>query len=80
MGRFQLSLAQQQAVEQGVDAQVVMSHGHLQVQLVLAAREMGATTIVLGRPQGRYAVFDEANLQTFAHDLETRTGAEVLLV
>ena len=80
MGRFQLSLAQEQAAEQGVDAQVAISHGHLQIQLVLAARELGATTIVLGRPQGRFAVFDEANLQTFARELEANTGAEVLVV
>lgn len=80
MGRFQLSLAQQQAADEGVDAQVAISHGHLQIQLTLAARELGATTIVLGRPQGRYAVFDEDDLQTFAGELEANTGAEVLLV
>jgi nucleotide-binding universal stress UspA family protein len=80
MGRFQLSLARQQAVEQGVDAQVAMSHGHLQVQLVLAARQLGATTIVLGRPQGRTAIFDEADLESFAHELGANTGAEVLIV
>jgi nucleotide-binding universal stress UspA family protein len=80
MGRFQLSMAQQQAAEQGVDAEIAISHGHLQIQLVLAARELRATTIVLGRPQGKMAVFEEADLETFAHELRAKTGAEVLIV
>ena len=29
MGRFQLAMAQEQAAEQGVDAQIAIRHGHL---------------------------------------------------
>lgn len=77
MGRFQLAIAQEQAAEQGVEAQVSIRHGQLRTQLGLAARELGATLIILGHPRGRMAVFDEADLQLLAADLALQTGAEV---
>lgn len=80
MGRFQLAMAREQAAEQGVDAQVAIRHGHLRPELIKAARELSATLIVLGRPRGRTAIFDEANLQLFAADLALETGAEVRLL
>ena len=80
MGRFQLALAQEQAAEQGVAAQAAIRHGHLRAELVAAARELGASLIVLGRPQGKSAVFDEADLEEFAAELEAETLAEVQIV
>ena len=80
MGRFQLALAQEQAAEQGVEAQIAIRHGHLRTELVAAARELGATCVVLGRPQGRAAVFDDADLEEFAAELEAKTWAEVMVL
>jgi nucleotide-binding universal stress UspA family protein len=80
MGRFQLLMAQEQAAEQGVAAEIAIRHGHLRGSLVHAAQDLGATLIVLGRPQEGAAVFDEADLQEFARALAAATGAEVVLV
>jgi len=80
MGRFQLALAQEQAAEQGVAAQAAIRHGHLRTELIAAARELGVSLIVLGRPQGKSAVFDEADLEEFAAELEAGTSAEVRVV
>lgn len=80
MGEFLLLMAQERAAAQGITAQAVVRHGHLREELVAAAQELGATTIVLGRPMGRTAVFDDASLQGFAADLQAETGAEVRIL
>lgn len=80
MGRFQLIMAQEQAAEEGVSAEIAIRHGNLRKELVKAAQEIGATAIVLGRPQQETAVFDEADLEGFAAELRTKTGAEVLIL
>jgi len=80
MGRFQLALAQEQAAEEGVEAEAVIRHGHLRTELMAAAGELGITSIVLGRPQGRMAVFEETDLEEFAAELEARTRAQVQIV
>jgi nucleotide-binding universal stress UspA family protein len=77
MGRFQLALACEQAAAQGVEAEAVVRHGHLQGELVAAARDLGATLIVLGRPRGGAPVFDDEALHSFAMHLQSETGAEV---
>jgi len=80
MGRFQLALAQEQAAEEGVEAESAIRHGHLRTELVAAACELGISLIVLGRPQGRMAVFDEADLEQFAAELEAKTPAQVRIL
>lgn len=80
MGRFQLILAQEQAAEEGVSAQIAIRHGHLREEMVKAAQELGATSIVLGQPQQETAVFDESDLEEFAAEMEVKTGAEVLVL
>jgi nucleotide-binding universal stress UspA family protein len=80
MGCFQLALAQEQAAVQEVLAQTAIRHGHLRQELIRAAQELGATSVILGRPQEETAVFDEADLQAFAAELKAETGAEVLVV
>ena len=80
MGRFQLALAQEQAAEEGVEAEAVIRHGHLRTELMAAAGELGITSIVLGRPQGRMAVFEETDLEEFAAELEARTRAQVRIM
>ena len=80
MGRFQLALAQEQAAEEGVRAEIAIRYGQLRKEMVRAAQEIGATSVVLGRPQEETAVFDEAKLEEFAAELKAKTGAEVLVV
>jgi nucleotide-binding universal stress UspA family protein len=80
MGRFQLALACEQAAAQGVEAQAVVRHGHVRAELVAAARELGATVIVLGRPREGEPVFDDEALDSFATHLKDDTGAEVLVL
>ena len=80
MGRFQLVMAQEQAAEQGVEAQIAIRHGHLRTELIGAAQELEATYIMLGRPRGEEAIFDEAALQTFAAELKAKTGAGVRIL
>jgi len=80
MGRFQLALACEQASAQGVDVQAAVRHGHLQTELASAARELGATLIVLGRPRGEASVFDEEALLSFATRVRKETGVEVCVV
>jgi nucleotide-binding universal stress UspA family protein len=77
LGRFQLAQAQERAAAQGIQAGAMVCHGRLRAELVAAAREVGATTIVLGRPLGRAAIFEDDTLQAFAQGLAAESGLEV---
>jgi hypothetical protein len=46
-------------------------------ELVTAAREEGATLIVLGKPSGEESAFELAGLQKLAASLEEDSGVEV---
>jgi nucleotide-binding universal stress UspA family protein len=80
MGEFLLLMAQERAAAQGIAAQTVVRQGRLTAELVAAAEELGINLIVLGRPRGGKAVFDEAALHAFAARLEAETGIEVCVV
>ncbi len=80
MGKFQLALACEQASAAGVEAKAVVRSGHLASELVAAARELGATIVVLGRPRDEASVFDEDALDSFAAHLRAATGAEVRIL
>lgn len=80
MGRFQLTMAQEYAAEQGVEAQAEIRRGSLRDELIAVAHELGVTDIILGRPQGEDALFDDQALRLFARDLEANTGAGVRIV
>lgn len=80
MGRFQLTRARELATSQGVEAQTLVRRGRLRPELVAAAREVGATLIVLGRPTGQTAVFETETLPAFAAALEAEAGIEVRIV
>jgi hypothetical protein len=77
MGHFQLAMACEQAATQGIQAQAVVRHGHLQAELIAAAHELRAEFIVLGRPREGASVFDDEALHSFARHLRAETGAEV---
>lgn len=80
MGEFQLAMAQERATAQDMTAQVIVRRGHLRTELIAAIRELEATCIVLGRPIGKTAVFDEAALKAFVTELQAETGSEVWIV
>jgi nucleotide-binding universal stress UspA family protein len=80
MGEFLLLMAQERAAAQGITAQAVVRQGQLRAELIAAAKELGADLVVLGRPRGGKAIFDEAALQLFAALLQVETGAEVCIV
>lgn len=80
MGQFQLAMAQEQAAEQGIEAEIVIRQGPLRTKLMRVAQEVQASLIVLGYPKGAEARFDESDFQTFVAELRTKTGAEVVIV
>jgi len=77
MGEFLLAMAQERAAAQGVRAQQVVRRGKLRIELPAAAKELGATLIVIGRPADRHGVFDAETLHTFADYLRDVTGIKV---
>jgi nucleotide-binding universal stress UspA family protein len=80
MGRFQLTIAQERAREQGLETRIMVRPGRLRAELVAAARELDADIIVLGRPLDREAVFDDTALEALAAGLQSVTGAEVRIL
>ncbi len=80
MGRFQLTLAADQAAEEGVEARIMTRRGQLRTELVAAAQELSASVIVLGSPVEGTAVFDDDALQGLAAELRAKTGAEVCIL
>jgi nucleotide-binding universal stress UspA family protein len=80
MGRFQLTMAQERADAQGIEAHIAVRTGRLRPELVAAATELGVDLIVLGRPLGETAVFEQATLQAFAAILQSETDADVLIL
>lgn len=80
MDEFQLAMAQERATAQDTTAQVIVRRGHLRTELIAVTRELEATCIVLSRPIGKTAVFDEAALKTFVTELQAETGSEVWIV
>jgi nucleotide-binding universal stress UspA family protein len=77
LGRVQLALACEQAAAAGVEAQASVRHGHLQAEVVAAARDLGATLVVLGRPREGAPVFDDDALRSLATHLRAEIGVEV---
>jgi nucleotide-binding universal stress UspA family protein len=80
MGQFLLLMAQERAAEQGVVAEMISRKGRLQEELKNAAGEEGVSLIVLGRPADAESVFDLADLETFAAEIEAETGVEARIV
>lgn len=80
MGEFLLLMAQERAAAQGIVAQSVVRHGQLGAELASAAKELNVDLIVLGRPLGRMAIFDQAALRDFAVSLQARTEIEVRIL
>jgi nucleotide-binding universal stress UspA family protein len=80
MGQFLLLMAQERAAEQGLAAETVCLEGEVRKTLKEAAREAGASLVVLGRPSGSESAFKLAGLQAFAAEIEAETGIEARIV
>jgi nucleotide-binding universal stress UspA family protein len=80
MGKFQLTIAQERAREQGLETQIMVRQGRLRAELVAAARALNAELIILGRPLDREAIFDDTALEALASGLQAVTGAEVRIL
>lgn len=80
MGQFLLVMAQERAARQGVEARALCREGRVRQEIKMAAVEEETTTVVLGRPAGETSVFIPEALQSFANEIESETGAEVVIV
>lgn len=82
MGEFILLMAQTLAAEQKVAAEGVMRQGQVEEEIVALAEEVGADTVVLGRPleQKERNVFTFDRFPEFVQGVREQTGADVVLV
>lgn len=80
MGNFLLTIAQERAARQGVQADTRVRRGEMPEELIAAAREEGASLVVLGRPAGEESAFRQADLEALAQEIERATGVETLIV
>jgi nucleotide-binding universal stress UspA family protein len=82
MGEFILLMAQEEAREQGVEAQGVVRQGRLREALIEFAREIDADYLVLGCPKttrrGKDNAFTPEMLADFARGFEEASGAKVV--
>jgi nucleotide-binding universal stress UspA family protein len=80
MGEFLLTMAKERAEKSGVQVETQVRHGELREELIAAAREADADTVILGRPEGKESAFDITGLQDLATGIEEETGAETRIV
>lgn len=80
MGENLLLLAQERAMEKGIEAEVIARKGKVREELKQAARDEQVDLIVLGRPAGEESVFKLAGLRAFAEEIEQDTGIETRIV
>ncbi len=80
MGEFLLVMARERAAAQGIHAQTIVRQGRIWEEMVAAASQMKATLIVLGRPVGPTAQFDQKAIQSFADSLRDKTGIDVRIL
>ncbi len=78
MGEFFLVMAVERAIEKGVDAEAVIRAGSFVPTFIEVAKELGATSIVLGRPGGETGRFNEEEFSDFCVYLAQETGAEII--
>jgi nucleotide-binding universal stress UspA family protein len=78
MGEFFLVMAVERAVEKGVGAKAVIRAGPFVPTFIEVAHELGATSIVLGRPGGETGRFNEEEFSEFCLYLAEETRAEII--
>jgi len=82
LGEFLLSMAQERARDQGVDAQYILREGDVATEIKAAAVDEGATVVVLGHaaPDDPTRAFAPEGLLRFAQEIENETGIEARVV
>jgi nucleotide-binding universal stress UspA family protein len=82
LGEFLLTMAQERARSQGVEATYILRQGDVQAEIKAAAIEEAATMVVLGRAAGDEpeCAFPPAALVEFAEEIEAETGVEARVV
>lgn len=82
MGEFLLSMAQERARNQGVEAGYILRQGDVRAEVKAAAVEESATLVVLGQAAANEpeCAFPPAALVEFAEEIEAETGIEALVV
>jgi nucleotide-binding universal stress UspA family protein len=76
MGQFLLLMAKERAAEQNVAAETTIYQGEMREEMKKAAREEKVSLIVLGRPAGPESIFELADLEAMAAEIEAETGVE----
>jgi len=79
MGEFLMTMAAEKAERAGVKTKTVVRCGVLRELLPQIAHELGATTIVLGKPAGDRSRFNQHEMDHFVEQISSATGAEVIL-
>jgi nucleotide-binding universal stress UspA family protein len=80
MGEFLLTMAQERAQAQGIQAEVRIRHGELREELKAAVREEEADIVILGRPAGNESAFRLKGLEALAAEIEQETNAETRIL
>ncbi len=80
MGQFLLTMAQERARAQGVEAEVRIRRGEVLEELKAAAREEGVDLVILGRPGEEESAFRQVDLEAVAREIEEETGVETRIV
>jgi nucleotide-binding universal stress UspA family protein len=79
LGQFLLEMARERAAEQGVSAGLVLRHGVLPEELAAVAIEYQVDSIVLGKP-AEGSTYSLEELESFAAEIEAKTGSQVLIL
>ncbi|MGB9722357.1 MAG: universal stress protein [Chloroflexia bacterium] len=80
LGHNLLTRAAERARRAGLTVRTLLREGSPREQIKAVAREEGVTTVVLGRPQGKYDQFVAAELEALAEEIERETGAQVWIL
>ena len=82
MGEFILLMAQELALQGGVEAERVMRQGEVDEEIIAVCRDVDADVVILGKPQLEpvYNVFSPERLQELILEIEKGCRADVILV
>lgn len=79
MGEFLMTMAAEKAEREGVRTKTIVRCGNLGELLPQIAREVDASTIILGKPAGDRSRFNQHEMDRFVERIHAETGAEVIL-
>ena len=80
LGNFLLLVAKERAIEKGIKTRTLCRKGNVRTEIKKAVLDTNATMVVLGSPEDESSAFQLSNLEAFADEIQTETGAEVKIV